>query len=141
MRIFFLKNIVIISLLLFFFSFAHPDTYILKNGNRVTGKLIKETETHYIVDTEGMGEVSIAKDSVEKVIKVEKPKVKITIMGSNALIIGRLSIELLRIADVHKTTCVVPPGDPPVIPLKANPIESTIPTYSKQPVIMKTPKR
>ena len=59
-----------VLLLFLFFSFAYSDTYILKSGNRIKGKLVRETDTHYPeeVDIKTLKEMPLDK-MLEQLIK------------------------------------------------------------------------
>lgn len=69
---FIISGLFTIVFIFIFLVYGFAEIYVLKNGNRIKGKLKKETDTHFIIDAEGLGELSVAKDTVEQILKDEK---------------------------------------------------------------------
>jgi len=69
---FIVTGLFTIVFIFIFLVCGFAEVYILKNGTQIKGKLKKETDTHFIIDAEGLGELSLAKDTVEQILKDEK---------------------------------------------------------------------
>lgn len=68
------KWLLIIILFLTYQLDAYADEVYLKNGDRITGEIIKEKGKEISVKTEALGVVSIRKDSVERIVKASVEK-------------------------------------------------------------------
>ena len=63
------KTILFITVsLLFCPSVLYADEIYLNNGDKVTGDIVEETYSHIIIETQAMGEVSVAKDFVDRTV-------------------------------------------------------------------------
>ena len=45
---------------------THAEEIYLKNGDRISGKIIKETAIEIIIETQAMGIISVAKGFIEQ---------------------------------------------------------------------------
>lgn len=75
-HIFKISGIVKIHLaLILFLSFIQTNVsageIYLKNGDRITGEIVEETEESVTINTEAIGEVSVKKDFVERIVRAE----------------------------------------------------------------------
>lgn len=74
MKIIKLKRLTLVILLLICWADAYADEVYLKNGDRITGEIIKENKKEISVKTKAFGVISIRRDSLERIVKagVEK---------------------------------------------------------------------
>ena len=70
-------GIFIFILSLFFLNPVYGEEIYLKNGDRLTGKIIKEDKTSLSLQTESMGVVSVERKFVERLVRQKKAGVEL----------------------------------------------------------------
>jgi len=81
-RSFFLVCLIVpvfLYLLLFCPEFVYADEVYLKNGDRISGKVIEEQEESIVIETEAIGSIAINKKFVERIVasgKIEETGVR-----------------------------------------------------------------
>lgn len=63
------KFVIALFLSLFSPACVHADEIYLKNQDRITGEIIEESEVSIFVDTEAMGNLSVKRDLIARIVK------------------------------------------------------------------------
>ncbi len=68
--------VIAVCLLVLIQTTSVADEVVLKNGDRVTGEVVEEDEAGVTVETDSMGRVTIARDSIDRIaVEGEEPEV------------------------------------------------------------------
>jgi len=65
---------LVLTLLMFLATTGHAAEFNLTNGDKISGDIISETDTHFVVRTVAMGSVTINKEFLEVEVPAAEPK-------------------------------------------------------------------
>lgn len=83
-----MKNLSFVFILLFVVQFLFSDTIYFKDGNVLSGDVLKTTDTEIVVYTP-MGVMTLQRDSIDRVVKSSPEKMSDNAVSSNINIVAK----------------------------------------------------